>query len=130
MSAPLPTEHPVIAVAVPAWALSRHRLRRLAATAGVRTALGGPLPHGRRIAVTVAHGAVTGERDSSARWRGRVLISESPAFLAPTQRERLHAAALALDRALTAAIGDGFSVGTELTFETNSWGDALRRLFN
>jgi urea carboxylase len=106
MSAPLPTEDPVLAVAVPAWALSRHRLRSLAATAGVRTALGGPLPHGRRIAVTVAHGAVTGERDSSARWRGRVLISESPAFLAPTQRERLHAAALALDRALAAAPGD------------------------
>jgi urea carboxylase len=110
-------------VPVPAWTLSRHRLRQIAAGAGVRTALGGPLPSGRRIAVLVADGAVQGDRDTSARWRGRVLITESPATLPDGLRARLHAAALALGGALAGAVGGGG--GLELDFALTPEGETL-----
>lgn len=81
MIAPLPAVLPV-----------RHRLRQLAETAGLRAVLGGPLPHGRRIELDVA-GEDVRDRDTSARWRGRVLVEEEPAALTPSQRGPLHDAA-------------------------------------
>ena len=59
----------------------RHRLRAHADAAGVRCALGGPLAHGRMIEVVVRDGRVVADRDVSGRWRGRLLIAETPAAL-------------------------------------------------
>ena len=90
----------------------RHRLRAAADAAGIRSALGGPLPHGRMIEVLVREGRVLADRDVSGRWRGRLLIAESPAALEAGVRGELHAAAL--------AIGDG-----RLTFVLDQDGPLL-----
>jgi len=80
--------------------LFRHALRAIAESCGVPTALGGPAPAGRRFTVTVVGGKVVAESDTSARFRGNVLIVQEPASLNPNERARLHAAALILAGAL------------------------------
>ncbi len=77
----------------------RYRLRQLAAGHGIATALGGPAPSGRRLLATVERGAVM-ISEVSARWRGRVLISETPAALSTAATEKVQRAARALAQPL------------------------------
>ena len=72
----------------------RHRWRQRAEAAGLRVAFGGPTPEGRHLVLRVVRGKVIAERDESARWRGHVLISETPAALTPDERSIIHAAAV------------------------------------
>ena len=72
----------------------RHRWKERASEAGLTVAFGGPLPAGRRLVVRVSGGQATADRDESARWRGRLLIREEPADLAPEARATVTAAAL------------------------------------
>ena len=85
----------------------RHRLRAQADAAGVRSALGGPLPHGRMIEVLVRDGRAIADHDISGRWRGRLLIAESPAALPAAERAELHAAAVAIGDGLLTFVLDG-----------------------
>jgi len=80
--------------------LFRHALRAVAESCGITAALGGPAPEGRRFTVTVHHHRVVTDSDTSARFRGQVLVAQEPASLSPSQRARLHAAALSLAGAL------------------------------
>jgi len=77
-------------------ALFRHALRAVAESCGVPTALGGPAPEGRRYTVTVHNGLVIADSDTTARFRGRILIVQEPAALHPNERARLHVAAVSL----------------------------------
>ena len=78
-----------------AVAAPRHIWKARAAKAGLQVAFGGPTPAGRRITVVLAAGVVRADREETARWRGRVLITEEPANLTTEARAALHAAALA-----------------------------------
>ena len=74
----------------------RHVWKKRAADAGLSVAFGGALPPGRRLRVRVTDGQVVADSDESARWRGRVLLRETPADLSPAARAAVHAVAVQL----------------------------------
>ena len=71
----------------------RHVWKQRAVELGVTVAFGGALPPGRRLVVRLSDGKVRGDADESARWRGRVLIRETPADLSVAARAEVHAVA-------------------------------------
>jgi urea carboxylase len=62
-----------------------------AASLGIAASFGSPLPHGRRLRACVVDHGIVALRDESARWRGRLLISVTPAQLDPATAAELAA---------------------------------------
>jgi urea carboxylase len=90
---------------------TRWRVKEAAAAAGCPVLLGPPRPAGRDIVVSVRGGRVAGDRDDSARWRGRLLWSVAPAALPEGRRASLHRLAMRLTEDLGGGDLDlGFAV--------------------
>ena len=100
--------------------MSKTAWRTHAAAVGLTVAFGSPTPSGRRLRVRVSGGRVLADRDESARWRGRVLVREEPAFFTDEQRTLVHGAAVRfaptgadLDLELAFDGGDPVLIGAE-----------------